>query len=254
MFNQSPYNCRMEWGSRGAREAAERGDITIIVDVLSFSSATVTALQYGAVLYPYPPPLEEAKQFAETIGGELLLSRAEAAKTGARSLSPLCFTPADKGKKIVVCSLNGAACVSMAAHAYTVLVGCLLNASAAAQIANELQAASPNASITVVACGEQWDQPEPGESNLRPGIEDYLGAGAILSMLNGSKSPEALVCIAAYETVRHQLDLLIWDCGSGRELRQRGFEADVTHATQLNTLDAVPQLRGDHFIDAYTFK
>ncbi|HZG57243.1 hypothetical protein [Paenibacillus sp.] len=41
-FDQSPYGCRVEWGVRGAREAAVRGDIVIVVDVFSFSS-TVTA-------------------------------------------------------------------------------------------------------------------------------------------------------------------------------------------------------------------
>ncbi|MFT9596793.1 hypothetical protein [Mesobacillus sp.] len=43
MFSQSLYECKVEWGRRGAREAAERGDIVIIVDVLSFSSTIVAA-------------------------------------------------------------------------------------------------------------------------------------------------------------------------------------------------------------------
>lgn len=46
-FDQSPYECRMEWGRRGAREAAERGDIVIIVDVLSFSSTVISAVSRG---------------------------------------------------------------------------------------------------------------------------------------------------------------------------------------------------------------
>lgn len=40
---------------------------------------------------------------------------------------------------------------------------------------------------------------------MRPGIEDYLGAGSILSMLNGSKSPEAQVCMGAYENSKAKI-------------------------------------------------
>lgn len=67
MFNQAPFSCRVEWGIRGAREAYERGDIIIIVDVLSFSSTVISALRQGAIIYPYPPNLD-GKSFAKKIG------------------------------------------------------------------------------------------------------------------------------------------------------------------------------------------
>ncbi|MFK9090900.1 hypothetical protein [Bacillus salipaludis] len=53
MFEQSPFNCRVEWGIRGAREATERGDIIIIVDVLSFSSTVISAYS-GRKIHPMP--------------------------------------------------------------------------------------------------------------------------------------------------------------------------------------------------------
>lgn len=66
-FDQSPYEIKLEWGQRGAREASGRGDIIIIVDVLSFSSTVVTALDYGAEIFPYPPPInEKAKAYAKS--------------------------------------------------------------------------------------------------------------------------------------------------------------------------------------------
>jgi 2-phosphosulfolactate phosphatase len=43
------------------------------------------------------------------------------------------------------------------------------------------------------------------------------------------------------------LEEIIWDCGSGRELREAGFEADVRYALQLNLLDSVPVMRGECF-------
>src|SRR5262245_44402737 len=49
---QSPYRCRLDWGRRGVH-AAERHNILVIVDTLSFSTATVTAVQHGDLVYPY---------------------------------------------------------------------------------------------------------------------------------------------------------------------------------------------------------
>jgi 2-phosphosulfolactate phosphatase len=35
------------------------------------------------------------------------------------------------------------------------------------------------------------------------------------------------VCIGAFQNANEKITLFIWDCGSGRELRQKGFEEDV---------------------------
>jgi 2-phosphosulfolactate phosphatase len=250
MFDQSPYACRVEWGQRGAREAAARGDITIVVDILSFSSAVVSAVHHGAVIFPYPPPLnEQAEAYAAEVGAELLLGRAEAAKLGRPSLSPVSFGPHHEGKKYVMCSLNGAVCSWTAAKVPALLIGSLLNASAVAEVANRLQA-ERGATITVVPCGETWGDVREGENRLRPAIEDYLGAGAILSRLNGSKSPEAEVCIGAFRHAEPRLRELLWDCGSGRELRESGFEEDVAHASRVDAYPTVPMLKDGCFVKA----
>ncbi|MDN4594876.1 hypothetical protein [Polycladomyces subterraneus] len=101
MFDQSPFECRVEWGFRGARDAAERGDITIIVDVLSFSSTVVTAVNVGALMFPHPPPLnDQAKAFADKVKAELIFGRAEAARLGKPSLSPVSFDPFMREKNL----------------------------------------------------------------------------------------------------------------------------------------------------------
>ncbi|MCS7462766.1 2-phosphosulfolactate phosphatase [Paenibacillus doosanensis] len=250
--DQAPYDCRIEWGPRGARAAAERGDIVIIVDVLSFSSTVVTALHYGALIIPYPPPMEGARSFAAAQGAELVTGRAEAAKTGGHSLSPLSFGSADRSRPFVLCSANGAACTAAGAAAQTaaVIAGSLLNASAAARAAERLRLLRPGKAVTVIACGERWDNARQEENSLRPAIEDYLGAGAILSGLSGSRSPEARLCAAAYEAVRSDVRALLLDCASGRELRLRGFEDDVTHCSSTDRYEAVPMLQGGRFVDA----
>jgi 2-phosphosulfolactate phosphatase len=248
MFHQSPYSCRVEWGIRGAREAAERGDIIIIVDVLSFSSTVISALSQGAILYPYPPYLDGVT-YAKTLDAEYILGRAEAAKVGRPTLSPVSFKPEHAHKKYVLSSLNGAVCTWIASKVPALLIGALLNASSVASIVNQLRVQT-GANITVVPCGEQWDDVKEHENNLRPAIEDYLGAGAILSNLEGEKSPEAEVCIGAFNHSKEKISEIIWGCGSGRELRQKGFEADVSHCSNLNAYETVPLLNHDHFISA----
>ncbi|MFC3790337.1 2-phosphosulfolactate phosphatase [Paenibacillus sp. GCM10012307] len=169
----------------------------------------MTAIDYGAEIYPYPPPINEsAKAFAETIGANIVWGRAESIKYGGHSLSPM---------------------------------------SATANKANLLRA-ELGTNITVVSCGEKWPDALKNEDKLRPSIEDYLGAGIILSKLTGSKSPEAEVCIGAYEYSKNKISELIWDSASGRELRERGYEQDVIHCSQVDITTVVPILHENKFI------
>jgi len=246
-FHQNPYECKMEWGRRGAREAADRGDIVIIVDVLSFSSTVVSALNKGAIIYPYPPNLD-GKQYAERIGAEFILGRAEAAKLDKPTLSPVSFSQEHNCKKYVLTSQNGSFCTWIASKVPALLVGSLLNARSVADAANHIQKQT-KANITVIPCGEQWEAIKLQEDTLRPAMEDYLGAGAILSFLAGKKSPEAELCAAAFIHSKQNIDEFIWDCGSGRELRKKGFELDVKHCSILNVYQTVPVLDRDHFIE-----
>ncbi len=247
-FDQYPYDVRFEWGPHGARAAAERGDIVIIVDVLSFSSTVTTAIDHGAIIYPYPPPINEVAQaYARSIGAGIIWGRAEAMKYGGHSLSPESFTSVDQNQKFVLCSLNGAACTWIAAKVPALLIGCLRNGSAVARLANQWRR-EQSCAITIIACGEKWPDAEASKNELRPGIEDYLGAGMILSQLTGTRSPEAEVCIGAYEHSKMRIQELLWDCASGRELRERGYEQDVIHCSQIDVTTTVPLLQGDRFV------
>jgi 2-phosphosulfolactate phosphatase len=246
-FDQAPYECKVEWGRRGAREAADRGDIVVIVDVLSFSSTVITALRNGAHIYPYPRSLD-GKKYAKEIGAEFILGRAEAAKIGKPTLSPVSFGQNHRDRKYVLTSINGAFCTWIASRVPALLIGSFLNAESVAVAANQIQKQT-GSNITVIPCGEQWGEVKEHEDSLRPAIEDYLGAGAIVSFLEGKKSPEAELCMTSFLHTRVNLDELIWDCGSGRELRARGFEADVTHCSRLNVYQTVPILKNDHFIE-----
>ncbi len=90
LFAQSPYRCRLDWGRHGARAAAERQDILVIVDTLSFSTAVVTAVQHGGLVYPCTED-EQPGALAQRIGGEVAVRRKDVPAKGRFSLSPLTY-------------------------------------------------------------------------------------------------------------------------------------------------------------------
>jgi 2-phosphosulfolactate phosphatase len=79
---------RLAWGRRGAAEAAARGEILVVVDVLSFCSTVATAVHYGGLVYPCGPE-EDAAALARRVGGEAAVSRRDTPREGRFSLSPL---------------------------------------------------------------------------------------------------------------------------------------------------------------------
>ena len=246
MYTQQPYRCRLDWGRHGTREAAAGGDILVIVDTLSFSSAAVTAVHHGGIIYPCSWEDEDPEEFARHIGGIAAVNRLDVPEKGRFSLSPPTFLQIQPGERVVLASPNGATCSRYAGQVPHLLVGTLLNAQATANAVASLLAHS-SLNVTVIACGERWKTPT-ADGELRIAIEDYLGAGAILSALPYDQSPEARVCAGAFMQTRDDLAAIIWDCGSGRELRQKGYSIDVTHSAQLNVYDTAPIMEGDHLV------
>lgn len=240
MFSQDSYRCKLDWGRRGTREAAARGDLLVIVDTISFSSAVVTAVAHGGLIYPCALA-EDAAEVAARTGGEVAVRRGQVPEQGRFSLSPLTYLGLAPGTKVVLPSPNGATCARYGREVPYLFVGALLNAAALAATLNDLLE-NTDRNLTIIACGERWQTPsEDGE--LRVAIEDYLGAGAILSYLKHEKSPEARVCEGAFRSAQSELSEILWDCGSGRELREKNFGGDVQHAAQLNLYQAVPVMR-----------
>jgi 2-phosphosulfolactate phosphatase len=226
---QQTYRCRFDWGRAGVRRAALRRDIVAVVDVLRFSTAVVTAVEQGALIYPCAPA-DDADELARRVGAEVAGYRLDTAPH-RYSLSPASYDRIAPGTRVVLPSPNGAACSRAAQEAPYVLIGALVNAQAVGAAVSVLMKETDRV-VTIIACGERW-----------PAVEDYLGAGAILSYLLLDKSPEARVCEAAFLATRDQLEELVRESISGRELHHKGLGADVERAAQLNLYNTVPILR-----------
>jgi 2-phosphosulfolactate phosphatase len=110
------------------------------------------------------------------------------------------------------------------------LAGCLRNCEAVA-----LFAQSYGSKIAVIPAGEKWE-----DGTLRPAFEDLIGAGAILSYLSGSLSPEAQTAVAAFQACQNEILAHLKKCSSGKELIARGFESDVELAAAIKISNCVP--------------
>jgi 2-phosphosulfolactate phosphatase len=223
------FDLRCEWGEAGARLLASSSDVVVIVDVLSFSTCVDVAVSRGAEILPYPPDSPDLRAFAANRGAELAGRRGEA----RFSLSPVTFLEVSAGTRVVLPSPNGAL-ASLASTATLQLAGCLRNAESVARAAGEA-----GSRISVIPAGERW----PGGA-LRPCLEDWIGAGCILSFLKGRPSPEARAAMASFQQIESSLEQALEECMSGEELRERGYPEDVRLAGMLNVSDAVPYFDG----------
>ena len=176
------------------------------------------------------------------------MRRQDGPQKGRFSLSPATFLASEPGAKVVLDSPNGAACCVLATAAPWVVDGSLINAQAVARFVSARLAEGDQA-VSILVCGERWLTPVAGE-DLRFAVEDWLGAGAILSHLDADKSPEAQVCEAAFRGVRHRLEETLLNGGSGVELCEKGYEQDVLHAARLDLYAVVPLLSEGQFVNA----
>ncbi len=215
MFSQEGYQLRLEWGPEGI-DALKACDVLVVVDVLSFTTSVDLVVGNGGEVRPsrWKPS-----------SGPTLRPASLVDATGVVEL------PSPNGSNL--CSLAG----RTGAH---VLAACLRNAEAVARRAAEL-----GETIGVVPGGERWGldilNTGPREFGpLRPCVEDYLGAGAVLAALSGTASPEAQLAATAFRNA--DVEAAVRECGSGRELVENGHAADVDLAVRVNVSKAVPRL------------
>src|SRR2546430_15311912 len=95
-------NVVCEWGLQGLRASA-RGRIVVIVDVLSFSTATTIAVSRGATILPCEWNDQRASAMAKSENAELASKRGE----GRFSLAPASLRDVPRGLRLVLPSPNG---------------------------------------------------------------------------------------------------------------------------------------------------
>jgi 2-phosphosulfolactate phosphatase len=228
-WSQDNFDIRCEWGAHGVSTLAPISDVVVIVDVLSFSTAVDIAVSRGAVIYPYHLRDDSAVAYAKS--RDALVASFRRDEPGGYSLAPTSLVNIPAGTRLVLPSPNGAT-LSLGTGTVPTFAGCLRNARAVAQAVERL-----GSHISVIPAGERWP-----DGSLRPSIEDQIGAGAIIHSLKGTRSPEAQVAEQAFLTFHNQLESMLLQCSSGKELIGEGFSEDVRLAAVLNTSKSVPFL------------
>ena len=152
-------------------------DATVVVlDVFLATTTLLTILENGARSVLPAASLEEAEEVGGALDRSRLLRGGEqdAERIEGYDLGPYPeeYTPeVVGGKDVIFVTTNGTRAISSAVPAKKLLLGCLRNAPAVAQYLE----ASGTKSVYVICAG----------SAGRFTIEDFLGASAILSRLNG---------------------------------------------------------------------
>jgi 2-phosphosulfolactate phosphatase len=243
---QDGFAYRLGWGLDGLRSLSPGCAVIVVVDVLRFTTAVCAALEAGATVLPFRWADDRAAAYADEHGA-ILAGRRE---DGRPSLSPTDLLQLDAGTRLVLPSPNGSTIAFEAARSgvEVVLAGSFRNATATARYALTIADGRP---IGVVAAGERWDH----TPDLRPCVEDLLGAGAVLRALDPSGavsaprcSPEARAARAAFADARPMLRDAIADGASGRELARIGFADDVDTAAAHDAATLVARLDATEFV------
>lgn len=91
--------------------------------------------------------------------------------------------------------------------------------------------------IAVIPAGERW-----ADGSLRPALEDWLGAGAVIAALGGIPNAEADLAASAFARADKRLGDMIRTSRSGLELSDRGFAADLEIALEVDSSRTAPRL------------
>lgn len=248
VFSQAPAGVRFEWGAAGAGLLAEACAILVVVDVLSFSTATTVAVERGMRVHPFPWRGEDARAYGARVGAVVASGRRAATAEHPWSLSPAALKEAPVVPDLVLPSPNGST-ISAAASSTgaAVVAGCLRNARALSSWLRAEGYGTAERPIGVIAAGERWP-----DATLRPALEDLLGAALLLDGLadvEGGFSVEAAVAVAVLDGVP-DIAAAVRGSGSGQELITGGYPEDVEAAVEINSSEVVPLLRGDIFHSA----
>jgi 2-phosphosulfolactate phosphatase len=241
-YRQAKYGVRSDWGLTGARMLADDSAALVVVDVLSFTTSVSIAVSRRWAVLPYQWGRESAPSHASIHAATLAVGRHQVNESQPWSLSPasLMSAPDPMNKRLVLPSPNGST-ISFEGQGSCerVLVSSLRNARSVASALGSAGYGTLDKPIVVIASGEQWP-----DNTIRPGLEDALGAGYLISLLisaGADASPEAIALSKAWRTTK-DVSRTVHECASGQELIDDGYESDVAVAAQVDVDTSVPVL------------
>jgi len=198
-------------------------DVAIMVDVLRASTTITVAMETFNTIIPVKT-IEDAGNFAEKYGAVLAGERRGAPIKGFDTGNSPIEISNFGGDVLVITTSNGTRI--MDSMQSKILVGSFVNAKSVAKTALNLA----ENHIEIVMAGVEGTF----------AIEDFLGAGEIISNLTNQKLDE--MAIAAYMASRDRdmVQNVIKNSRSARRLGELGLGSDVDFCLKRNIYDTVP--------------
>ncbi len=220
-------------------QGALAGATAVVIDVLRATTTIVYALAAGCSSVRPVLEIEEAHQTADRMSAGSVILAGERGGLPIpgfdRGNSPLEFTASScRGCCVVMTTTNGTRALLRAAEADRVLAAAFVNFSAVCE-----QLVHDDRPLHLICAG----------SDGQPSLEDSLLAGALIEVL-----------CDFFELQLNDSARLAWDCfenhglvlpsvlelgRGGQNLRQLGFDADISAAAEIDTFAVVPELRRD---------
>lgn len=225
-----------EIGLGGARAAAERGDVVVLIDALRSSVTITAALAAGARKVIPLETVEEAHAYLRRRGVLVAGEQGGVAVAGLDyGNSPtqlLADTPRLRGQVLMLVTSNGTPLVRASAGASAVLAGSLPNARAVSRAALHL-AQEAGRGITLLAAGGAGG-PVAEDDYAVAVLAEWLRAGGQDGLYAEQASIEAQTVFAT--------------AANGQKLAALGYSADVAECARLNSLDVVGIMDGEGFV------
>ena len=234
---QRDYDIRLEWGGYGIDCLGPDADVLVLIDTLSFTTCVDVVVSHGATVFPFVWRDQRAQQYAAQKQALLAVSRSMS--SDGYSLSPASLINIPVNTRLVLPSPNGSTLTMQASQYCPVVAASLRNVGAVAQWLQRHYRR-----ISIIPSGERWP-----DNSLRPAIEDWLVAGALVQQLTGKKSTEAHLAEISFSHCR-DVAMAIRHCSSGVELIEAGYAQDVEIASAMNVSRCVPILQQDCFVHA----
>lgn len=239
---QANETVRLDVALLPGQGAGHTGELCVIVDVLRASSSIVTILERGAAEVLPARDIDAARSLKERFPAHLLCGEQDGLPPEGFDYgnSPYEFSRLDlSGRSVILATSNGTRVLSaVAEEAGCVLIGALLNRTAAAQVALEM-AVDRRLDVTVFCSAAH------GGSTFV--LEDALGAGAIADAASRASSELHLSDAArfardAFRTNRDAIERAVASAYHARELVEQGLGDDVSYCARLDVSGVAPVL------------
>lgn len=217
---------------------ALHGHAVIVVDVIRATTSVLTMLERGCEEVLIAPSLEAAREYRQA-HPEVLLAGEQGGRAPAGfdfGNSPAAFSEVLlSGRRVVFATTNGTRAVHAAKGAAVVLLGCLRNRAAAAQVAFGAAAAAGHG-LAVMCAGREG----------RFSLDDAYTAGAIVDAVAGLPAGLTMTdaAVAARMLYRSVTDAgaLFRQTRAGRNVIEIGLEGDLDYCAQIDRSVLVPKL------------